>query len=358
MRHARAMPATVKDALELQAAGCDLVGSPLYGRLLRGLASDYARGGITVDLLEGQSDRPVHDALALRLLGAVHRLVLTGQAPTLARFYPSAGGTLRSDPTKAFLDVAAEHRHDLIAALGTQVQTNEVGRAASLIGGFAGIADRFGHPLRLLEVGSSAGLLLRFDAYRYETGRSSFGPPTSRVRFEHDWTGEPPDLSGGIDVAERTGCDVSPIDPATSEGRLRLLSFVWPDQGERFERLAAALEIAARTPVKVERADAGAWVEEHLRQRAPGATTVVFHAIVLQYLGDSSRRSMRAAIESAGAEATAEAPLAWLRMEPAGLVADVRLTAWPGGEERVLAICGYHGQPVQWGRETLGSPAT
>ena len=34
---------------------------------------------------------------ALQLMGAVHRLVLEGRAPELARFYPSAGGTPDAD---------------------------------------------------------------------------------------------------------------------------------------------------------------------------------------------------------------------------------------------------------------------
>jgi hypothetical protein len=35
-------------------------------------------------------------------------------------------------------------------------------------------------------------------------------------------------------------------------------------------------------------------------------------------------------------------------MEPAGELTDVRLTLWPGGEERLLAQAGYHGDPVIW----------
>ena len=52
-------------------------------------------------------------------------------------------------------------------------------------------------------------------------------------------------------------------------------------------------------------------------------------------------------IEAASARATADAPLAWLRMEPAGDHADLQLTIWPGGEERHLARAGYHGTPVE-----------
>jgi hypothetical protein len=36
-------------------------------------------------------------------------------------------------------------------------------------------------------------------------------------------------------------------------------------------------------------------------------------------------------------------------MEPAtDEFTDVRLTVWPGGEDRLLARAGYHGDPVEW----------
>ena len=35
---------------------------------------------------------------ALQLMGALHRLVLEGRAPELARFYPSTGGTPEDPP--------------------------------------------------------------------------------------------------------------------------------------------------------------------------------------------------------------------------------------------------------------------
>jgi hypothetical protein len=339
---------TVAEALAYQQRACAAMGCGVYDRLLGGLAADYGAGGLTAELLDGRTDRPIHDALPLRLLGAVHRIVLEERAPELARYYPSAGGNDPGDPTPAFLDVAATHRPEVEAGLGRGVQTNEVGRAAVLAPGFALVARRTGRPLRLREVGSSAGLLLRWDRYRYVAGDTELGDPDSPLVFDDVWIDAPPDLSGPVTVADRRGCDVAPIDALGEEGRLTLLSFVWPDQLARFERLRIALDLARDAPVTIDAADAGAWVEAEVAQAAPGATTIVFHSIVLQYLPTDSRRRMRAALEAAGEHATAEAPLAWLRMEPAGELADLRLTSWPGGEEEVLATAGFHGAPVHW----------
>ena len=109
----------------------------------------------------------------------------------------------------------------------------------------------------------------------------------------------------------------------------------------------------------IDRADAGAWVEERLTSPTTAdaasteeVATVVFHSIVLQYLPVESRHRMRDALHAAGAQATDDAPLAWLRMEPAGESADLRLTSWPGGEEEVLATAGYHGGTIRWNGST------
>ena len=56
-------------------------------------------------------------------------------------------------------------------------------------------------------------------------------------------------------------------------------------------------------------------------------------------------------MEIHGATATPDAPLAWLRMEPAPgrlVPIELRLTLWPGGEERRLATVQAHGAWVNW----------
>jgi hypothetical protein len=118
------------------------------------------------------------------------------------------------------------------------VQTNERARCAGLLGGFLEIARRSGLPLRLLEVGASAGLNLRFDSYRDER----WGPADSGV-VRSRLSGRPP-LDGSVRVVARAGCDARPVDPCSEEGRLTLTAYVWADQQERLERLRAALTVA------------------------------------------------------------------------------------------------------------------
>jgi len=346
----RDLPLT--DVLRLQQAACEHAGSHLYARILAGMVDDVAAGGICAQVLGPWAGNAMGDAVPLRFLAAVHALVLTGQAPALARHYPSAGGSDEGDPVPAFLAVAHEHRPEIESAMSLGVQTNEVGRAAALFGGFHAVARRWGLPLRQLEVGASAGLLLRWDRYGYrarvgEPDELRWGPQDGLV-FDDPWVDRLPDVAADLVVAERWGCDQAPIDATTDEGATRLRSFLWPDQVDRLTRLDAAIAVARREPVAVDRADAADWIEARLAEPAPGRATVVHHSIVLQYLSRDTFLRLREAITGAGARATPDAPVHWLRMEPAGDVADVRLTTWPGPDEQLLATTGYHGPPVRW----------
>jgi hypothetical protein len=341
--------------LERQADWCRELGSPLYAGLLGAAAADCAAGGPSWALIDGHEDAHIGWALALRFAGAVHRLVLEGAAPELARHYASAGGAARGgdDAWPAFRRVLEAHAGRLRALLPAPVQTNEVARSASLLGGFAAVARECALPLRLLEVGASAGLNLRFDRFRYESDGFAWGDPASPVRLRAIFEGgAAPRTPAGIEVVERAGCDAEPIDPPTEEGRHTLRSYVWPDQVERRARLDAALRVAERVPARVERADALEWTARRLAP-APDAATVLYHSIVLGYLGPDGIRRFVQTVRAAGASASARAPLAWLRLEPAPLDDGtfehrVTLTIWPGGEDRLLATSSPHGIPVRW----------
>jgi hypothetical protein len=337
--------ASIETLLRFQSGACGGLGSPLYQDLLARAADDFEAGGPVAAVLAGHEDDPGGSALPLRLMGAVHRLALDGSAPELARRFAAGDGD-RERTWLAFRDALEEHGDRLRLLVELPVQTNEVGRCAVLLAGFLEVAASSGLPLRLLEVGASAGLNLRWDAYRYTAAGFRWGPPESplEIEFEVDG-GEMPEPVAAV-VAERRGCDAAPIDPASDEGRLTLLSYVWADQTARLARLRAALALAAEVPAVVEEAAAPGWIRARLAEPVAGVATVVYHSVVMQYLTPDERDEFEAAIAAAGAAADQDAPLAWLRMEPAGPRAEVRLTAWPGGEDRRLALAGYHGTPV------------
>ena len=97
--------ANVLACLRRQALGCAKLGSPFYAALLNRITADVEAGGTTWNILAPHSARSFEDAVALRFLGAVHRLVLEGQAPSLAGHYPSVGGD--GDPESAWIALRA-----------------------------------------------------------------------------------------------------------------------------------------------------------------------------------------------------------------------------------------------------------
>lgn len=338
--------------LRWQAAFCHRMGSPLYGTLLDRSAEDVEAGGPAWTLLEPyQSDDPT-EALALRFMAAVHRIVLERRDPELAVFYPTAGGTGSPENAwKAFRTALERHASELRQLIDQPCQTNEVGRAAALLPGFLAVARETRLPLRTLEVGASAGLLSRWDHYRYEGGGLSWGNPGSAVRILNAFAGPLP-LDGESEVIERRGCDPTPLDPGQEEDRLRLLSSIWADRPDRMRNLRGAFDVAGIVAVIVDRAHAGPWLERQLADPVAGMTTVVFHSVVLQYLSDAERNQALKTIVEAGERATTEAPFAWLRFEPQDWQRtrshEVWLTVWPEGRDRKLAEAAAHGPPVAW----------
>jgi hypothetical protein len=125
-----------------------------------------------------------------------------------------------------------------------------------------------------------------------------------------------------------------------------------PDQLERIAMMRGALEVAAADPVRVQRASADDWIAERLAGglRA-GTATVVFHSVFWIYPPAEVTDPIRATIEAAGATATADAPLHWLRYEEGAErmgVVELRLRSWPGGGDELLATGGHHYRPLDW----------
>lgn len=330
--------------LQWQADACRMIGSELYAGLLEWMVEDVGAGGPTWEILRGHEADPEFSVLGLRLLGAVNRLALTGREPVLANAYERGDA---DGAWPALLDVLGRNAEELRDSVERPVQTNEVGRSAALLFGFLRAHAETGLPLRLLEVGASAGLNLRWDRYRYEADGLRWGSPSSPVKLEFELSGELPALPENVEIASRQGCDAAPIDPTSEEGHLALLTFIWPNQPERIARMRAALAVAKEIPVALDREPAASWARRMLAEPVRGATTVIYHSIVSQYLSEEERAALFRAVREAGSRASAEAPLAWLRMEPGDDRANLDLTVWPGGEERRLARVGYHGDPVE-----------
>src|SRR5579872_2036695 len=260
------MHSTQDAAHELASLGevCTRMGSPFFGELLAQAAAACDEDSVLAGLIERHAHR---SRLGLRLGGAAHFRALRGQNAAMAAHYPSTcgDGDARAAWSAVLADVHANfHVYD--ALLAREVQTNEVARAMPVLAAMLALAADRRVPLRIFEVGSSAGLVLNFDRYFYAGNGWTWGDPASLLRLSNTMaSGLPLHLDAPLDVIERRGCDLHPLDPANAEDADTLLCFIWPDQRERFARLRAAIEIARNHPVEIAKRDG---IAGRSRQRA------------------------------------------------------------------------------------------
>jgi hypothetical protein len=331
----------------VQAEWCRKLGSP-FTALLCDLVANRLDGSTTAGraVLDwpGNPDAAA-DSLPLRLAGALNALIRRGAAPELAAHHPPNPLPDAEPFWRALHAILGERSSEIVAWIHLAPQTNEVARSAVLYAGLSYLASLQDEPIELYEVGASAGLNLNLDRYGYRFGAMQFGDPRSSLQLSPSWTGALPPPSP-VRIAARRGCDVSPLDVGREDDRERLLAYVWPDQTERVERLTRALEIAARYSVKVEKADAADWVERNIR---PNGFPVLMHSIAFQYFPRATQERITA--HMAKVATASSTPLAWLRFEldPAlDKQFSLRLRLWPGGVDRLLAIAGPHGSPIEW----------
>ena len=348
------------EAFRHQAQACAELGSPMYAELLDHLADDLDAGGPTATLIARHEDDPGPSALALRLLGSVHRLVLAGRAGPLAAHYPSVGGTWAPDEGVVAFTALLEREPDAVREwLDRPPQTNEVGRSAALMGGLLHLhtKDRV-RPVRLFEIGSSGGLNLLADQFEYvDDSGAVFGRRRSPVRLEPAWSAAPLARWSGLRFAQRSGCDLMPVDVSTTEGGITLSAYVWPDQAHRLERLRGALALARDHPPVVRRIGAADFVERLTLHN--GATTVLWHSVMWQYLPDEERARVTRRVQDLGELATDAQRFVHLFLEPMRRTPEaeheflVVMTTWPGGEHRILGRAAPHGLPVTWEADAI-----
>jgi hypothetical protein len=198
--------------------------------------------------------------------------------------------------------------------LARRTQTNEPARCATILPALALLPE----PLALIEVGASAGLTMLFDRYSYDydgvrlTGSDPDAPVLRCAALGPVRTPVPDRIPR---VAWRAGLDLNPLD-VSSEDDVRWLScLVWPGEGDRQQRLTAAIASARREPPPVYRGDLLTDLPALVAQAPPDATLVVFHSAVLAYVAKRDRPRFAATVRDLGA--------VWVANEAPGVVLDL-----------------------------------
>lgn len=233
-------------------------------------------------------------------------------------------------------------------ALTRRTQTNEAGRAATLLP----VLARLPGPLSLIEVGASAGLCLYPDRFSYRYDGAALDPSDgpSPVVLTCETTGPVPIPDRLPRVVHRAGVDLNPLDAGDEDDQRWLSALVWPSQDERLTRLRAACAIAAADPATIATGDLNEQVTELVHEAPRDSTVVVFHSAGLTYLSPRARADFRATVQ--------DLPCHWVSQEGTGVIASLvdRLPTRESEAARLvlalddepLAYAGPHGQSLDW----------
>jgi hypothetical protein len=307
---------------EAQAEHC-AAGSPLYAELCRRFADDPVVAEIV-------GPEPTWDQ-ALRLLGGLHYLVLGGEA--------------------SWDDPLEQHKEFLTEFVRTQrVQTNEVRRAWLLTPLFLRVAQRTGAPaLDLIELGSSAGLLLGWDRYHYVYEAGEWGPREAPLTLTGDERRPVPAdlLELTPAVRGKIGVDLAPLDVRSDESLRLLKAFVWAGQDERLARLDEGFAAVRGDPPELVQGNYVELLPELLAERDPDVVTIVFASATLAYLSDDDVARVRSAL----AESGRSGGLVFVNTGK-GRTGErhwgLRIVYYPGGDREFAGEADYHGSWLDW----------
>ncbi len=312
---------------------------------------------------------PPEQRRALLYFAATQYLLRTSaHGHPLARYLPTLGGSRAVDAGlvpvfAAFVRAYGGDLAELCAARTTQ--TNEPLRSALLRPAFARAARLLGdRPVALVELGTSAGLLLLADRYGYRYRGQRYGRPDAPEALVMECEvrgGLPADLDREPVIAERVGLDLHPVDAADPAAADWLRSCVWPEHTGRLARLDAALAEAVRTAPRLVAGDMVAGLPAVLSD--VDAVPLVFASNAVNYLPATARAELAATLAGTGLRRdlvvvlneSASCGLDLFapdnpRPARARAVCTLVMVAWLDGRPRVteLATTGTHARWLRW----------
>ncbi|MGI8666692.1 MAG: DUF2332 domain-containing protein [Jatrophihabitans sp.] len=282
----------------LGAADEVFITSPLYRAFCHEVAGSPEVLGLLADRRPGQQP-------SYLLFAAVQYLLLDGVAHPLGQVYADAARHAPVPPAAGplLLDFVRANRDAVHALIRNRlVQTNVVRRAVGLRYALSVLAQTTPGPVHLVEVGTSAGIHLNVDHYRFAFGTRLVGPPDSPVTITTQLRSAPPvDLTAIPQIASRVGIDLRPVQACDPDQRSWLRALVWPENRADADLLDATLAVTASAPPRLITGDAVDICPALGRELPAGEARVVFHAATRMHVPRPRWAAFDEAIDAMGA---------------------------------------------------------
>jgi hypothetical protein len=263
--------------------------SPLYQHLIEVTLDSPALMGVIGRI----SKRPPPNVY----LAAIHYLLMDGRSQGLARYYRS----LVSDPLpvseidEAFTLFVLENQDDIVELANRRyTQTNECRRCVALL---PGVMTSPFESFHLVEIGTSAGINLALDRFKYDFDGTPWGPD-SPVHLSAEVRGDAPRLRP-IGIDRRIGIDLHLIDRTDPSDRQWLEALIWPEHEERRERLRRALDLTSDMEFELIEGSVLDVLGAVLGDLPPGEPAVVVNSFVLIQLDPDQREQVEAIVDEA-----------------------------------------------------------
>jgi hypothetical protein len=299
--------------------------------------------------LEARGRSAAYEALAGSVAGDTALVRFIASLPPAKRqpnlLFAAARYLLGAPPAIGPLrELASQSRAELTQVImARRTQTNEPARCAVLLPALAQLPQ----PLALIEAGASAGLNLLVDRYSYDyAGHRLAGLDPDAPVLRCEPRGPVPLPARIPAISWRAGLDLHPLDVTREDDACWLSCLVWPGEGDRAQRLEAAIASARRDPPAVHRGDMLTGLPSLAAQAPAQATLVIYHTSALWYVPVERREEFAGAVRGLGA--------AWLSSEPPGVVPGTEGPARDGHtcvlarDGRGIAVTESHGTWLRW----------
>jgi len=240
------------------------------------------------------------------LFGSIHYLLMNGKHHPLEEFFPSLVKTPKKleDSYPYFQDFCKKFRKEIIHLIQTKiVQTNEVRRCAYLYPSFSYIYQMVNKPISLIEIGTSAGLQLLWDQYKYTYSSSEtiYGNKKSNVLIGSEVKDNGPTILPLLDivppVVDRYGIDLHVNDLSNEEDYLWLKALIWPEHFERRELFEKAVISMKENEINLIEADGIKILPEVVKQLSNDSILCIFHTHVANQIPVEGKQSLLKIIE-------------------------------------------------------------